>query len=919
MEDGHCCPPAQGNSNPTEDVKARLGRLGVNQSSLSPRIAALILLRKEQAGGCSSDTEEDFVVRHTGGEGGEHEQEQLLLRWDRWRKTDFLSSEEEETARLLALQRERQSAEWVEAYFGEFSRAVPRIKRAALFLHRHRLLLLPPPSPDRVDTDAAIDRSRASLLVGLRWLRPRDGGWELLLLLLRHGRRTAAALAMLTSYLEKALGDLLCWSTAGRQRVPCRINDLLAEPALERLLGADAVFVVRCLVGPPNGLNLRNLVWHGFIDPDDGDGDGDDGDDENCEDENGRRFHAGRLHPAYLDFLMVLIASLGDLLGKERLADLIAWEAALHQCNPGDGNGSGDEGNGGEQRGEEQLPLSVKGAALRKTAKSHSAIGKGGQHRRLDIMNRRFGFAFKPEEDVILRRLLVFHSGSDPTTNTASNGVLASAWFEELCTLFARSRFVLPQRVAAWTEALRDWTGVGRIRDDYLCLLTVLPELEHGLRRVFVAVNAFAEPRLLTAEAAVYYTTLDIMTAQRHDPAAYAEGDNYVSAAADAPLNLLPGELGPGVMHLLRDLHDWAAGPRLRIKVSHGFADRQHIHPALVDLLFVVAIALCARYDPCKNKTLEGSLVRACVDYVESYQPRFHPVSVMQRDACHCFTAWKQHLRLISHDRRQTTVAPQRTTQLEEKLEKQVQQDKEEEKEEEDLHPFCKLVEQLSNQLHTAHGFLPLFSSEAASAAELEGKEDRIFSDPNFGGFQRLHKRVYCSKHEESVVALLVHIIALAHEVLDQVAQRYRSLGKLVAERKAYHQQRTNFARLQRSLAYFGLLVQLTMLMVERIARTQDCLEAEAADAGLGEGESKQAIEQSPTFTSARSLQDLLGRQLGCVRNNEWDKAREIMAWWMGDDRRTYHLLSNRERVKFRGTLHQLLYTLSWECDRPSL
>jgi hypothetical protein len=27
------------------------------------------------------------------------------------------------------------------------------------------------------------------------------------------------------------------------------------------------VFVVRCLVGPPNGLNIRNLLWHGFLDP----------------------------------------------------------------------------------------------------------------------------------------------------------------------------------------------------------------------------------------------------------------------------------------------------------------------------------------------------------------------------------------------------------------------------------------------------------------------------------------------------------------------------------------------------------------------------------------------------------------------------------------------------------------------------
>jgi hypothetical protein len=38
-----------------------------------------------------------------------------------------------------------------------------------------------------------------------------------------------------------------------------------------------------------------------------------------------------------------------------------------------------------------------------------------------------------------------------------------------------------------------------RDREEYRCLLVMLPQLEHSLRRVFVAVNEFAEERLLTA------------------------------------------------------------------------------------------------------------------------------------------------------------------------------------------------------------------------------------------------------------------------------------------------------------------------------------------------------------------------------------------------------------------------------------
>lgn len=36
-------------------------------------------------------------------------------------------------------------------------------------------------------------------------------------------------------------------------------------------------------------------------------------------------------------------------------------------------------------------------------------------------------------------------------------------------------------------------------REDYRGLLIALPEFEHSLRRVFVAINEFAEERLLTA------------------------------------------------------------------------------------------------------------------------------------------------------------------------------------------------------------------------------------------------------------------------------------------------------------------------------------------------------------------------------------------------------------------------------------
>src|SRR6185437_4250178 len=30
------------------------------------------------------------------------------------------------------------------------------------------------------------------------------------------------------------------------------------------ILGEDFIFLLRCLFGPPNSINLRNILWHGF-------------------------------------------------------------------------------------------------------------------------------------------------------------------------------------------------------------------------------------------------------------------------------------------------------------------------------------------------------------------------------------------------------------------------------------------------------------------------------------------------------------------------------------------------------------------------------------------------------------------------------------------------------------------------------
>jgi len=82
----------------------------------------------------------------------------------------------------------------------------------------------------------------------------------------QHEMNTAAnhALLIITSVLERALGDVVLLHAT---RCPSLLRDLLMMKELEDLLSHTVVQLLQTLMGPPMSLNLRNVVWHGFLRP----------------------------------------------------------------------------------------------------------------------------------------------------------------------------------------------------------------------------------------------------------------------------------------------------------------------------------------------------------------------------------------------------------------------------------------------------------------------------------------------------------------------------------------------------------------------------------------------------------------------------------------------------------------------------
>ncbi|XP_043858621.1 endoplasmic reticulum membrane-associated RNA degradation protein isoform X3 [Dromiciops gliroides] len=94
------------------------------------------------------------------------------------------------------------------------------------------------------------------------------------------------SLMKLTSCLERALGDVFL--LIGKE-CPFLLRDLLVSKELAEVFGQSVMNILRVFIGSPCGLNLRNILWHGFASPQE-------------------------IPPKYCSMLVLLTAGLGQLL-----------------------------------------------------------------------------------------------------------------------------------------------------------------------------------------------------------------------------------------------------------------------------------------------------------------------------------------------------------------------------------------------------------------------------------------------------------------------------------------------------------------------------------------------------------------------------------------------------------------------------
>jgi uncharacterized ubiquitin-like protein YukD len=73
------------------------------------------------------------------------------------------------------------------------------------------------------------------------------------------------SLLLLTSTLERLLGDIFVTHSDETVTCPSLLKDLLKTEELRSVLGGSFMCCLEVFIGSPHGLNLRNLAWHGFL------------------------------------------------------------------------------------------------------------------------------------------------------------------------------------------------------------------------------------------------------------------------------------------------------------------------------------------------------------------------------------------------------------------------------------------------------------------------------------------------------------------------------------------------------------------------------------------------------------------------------------------------------------------------------
>ncbi|ORZ27296.1 hypothetical protein BCR41DRAFT_392621 [Lobosporangium transversale] len=340
-----------------------------------------------------------------------------------------------------------------------------------------------------------------------------------------NGERYDQAWLVGSTVLEQLLGNIIYTLQGPDIFIPFLVRDLFAVPCLTRCVDWTLLRVLKTMMGSPLTLNIRNLLWHGFILPTD---------DIPLD-----------AYGAMLIVTTMTLAHNAKTKLKGKILDIRHQNPKQYYFCPQ----KQQKGRQGKQ-------------------------GQKGQQGHLDDRNE------QPENpvdfDTIYEELT--YGRCPEVVEDVSNLLLV------MYSLVNKSSFIIPGTHEQWVSALQhlqnnsntddnnNTTSIsGGFSNSFMAVMTTLPLIEHALRLIYVQVNECKQDRKSALIAGEYYLTMDVILDPFVPVDYYDPGSAVIQNMDHAAIpNRLYLELGPQVMNILNDLFIHSFGPRLRDRTSHG-------------------------------------------------------------------------------------------------------------------------------------------------------------------------------------------------------------------------------------------------------------------------------------------------------------------------------------------------------------
>jgi hypothetical protein len=470
----------------------------------------------------------------------------------------------------------------------------------------------------------------------------------------RNDGESGVALAQLATYIERYIGNLFAQAHGPSVIVPAMLRDLLAHRSLHHRMGNDAIALLSMVIGPPTGLNLRNIVWHGFVA------------------QNGQTFNEANMRP-YTSLVFMVFVTIAARAGKEVPPRVHTPKGSDNGIPTIDGRAAANKERKANGGAASSLP--TKNRSKREGTPDKIAIPAKPTVAPITIGG--VGSYVRPLKDKYACDIIFLqHAKSRLFCSSTGSRFTPLSWLRpesassmQLTTLLGilqQSCFLLPNTCdrdvclavkylttspltsdSKMNDNVTTTTTITTVTDSKMnnqnndnvdrALTLLIPAIEHSLRRLFVALHqsphpASFPPEMITAQSVVLFTTLDVILAPTVEPPAIAmtmtmatttattttvtttstngtPKDNDIDEGVAPPSptaiqypNQLWSLLGAQVMHFLSDLLQYRPGVRLRDRLAHGECAP---YPSTLKLEYAqLLVALCVHLSTMLPRTL---------------------------------------------------------------------------------------------------------------------------------------------------------------------------------------------------------------------------------------------------------------------------------------------------------------------------